>query len=112
MIQLLAHPLPPPSRQQVVSLSLFFCLSPADRIDGIYRGGGGGGGMEPNHTYDDGEKAWASIDHSILSDQTSPWSLPPGSPKRGEFSLVRCDLIYDIISVETQNSHVIIPLGR
>jgi hypothetical protein len=55
---------PPPtlSCQQVVSVSQSSCVSPVELTDGIGGEEGGGGAK----TYD-GEKAWSSINHSILS---------------------------------------------
>jgi hypothetical protein len=67
MIRLFAHHLPPPpSSQQVVSISQSFCVSAVERRlkRGDWREGGEGGrGAE---LYDR-EKAWPSIKHSILS---------------------------------------------
>jgi hypothetical protein len=57
MIWLLALPLPLLSRLQVVSLSRSSCVSPVELSDG--RGGRGA------KSYDH-EKAWSSINHSIL----------------------------------------------
>jgi hypothetical protein len=67
MIQLLAHPLPPflhLSSEQVVSLSQSFRVLPVELTDG---GGRGGRGAKSH----DLEKAWPTINHSILSDPTS-----------------------------------------
>ena len=59
MIWLLPHP---HSHQQVVSLSRSSCVSPVELLTG-YGGRGGGGEAKSN----DREKAWSSINHSILS---------------------------------------------
>jgi hypothetical protein len=52
------------SRQQIVSLSQSSCMTPVELNDG--RGGRAGGGEEAK-SYD-GEKAWSSIYHSVLSE--------------------------------------------
>jgi hypothetical protein len=62
MIRLLAHPLPLLSRQLVVSFSHSSCVSPVELTD--ERGGRGGGRGAKSY---DGEKAWPSINYSILS---------------------------------------------
>jgi hypothetical protein len=54
--------LPLSRRQQLVSLSQSSCVSPVTITDG--RVGEGGGG--------DVEKAWPSVNHSILSAATAP----------------------------------------
>ncbi len=59
MIRLLAHPPPSPHS---LSLSQSSCVSPVELTD---RGEGGGGRQETKA--DDREKAWSSINHSILS---------------------------------------------
>ncbi len=46
MTRLLAHLLPPPSREQVVYLSQSSCVSPVE----LSEGEGEGVGEEPNHT--------------------------------------------------------------
>ncbi len=51
-------PPPPPPRQQDVFVSQSSCVS---RVDRLLRGGMG---EEPNHN--DDEKAWPSINHSVL----------------------------------------------
>ncbi len=48
------------SRKQAVCLSQCFCASPVEILTVEERGGGGGGA--------DGEEAWSSINHSIISD--------------------------------------------
>jgi hypothetical protein len=53
---------PTPFRQQAVSLSQSSSLSPVELNDG--RWGGGGGGAKSF----DNEKAWSSVNNSILSD--------------------------------------------
>jgi hypothetical protein len=63
MIWLLLRPLPPLSRQQLVSLSQSSCVPSVKLIDG--REGGDGVGEEPYHTT--ASKPWPSINHSILS---------------------------------------------
>jgi hypothetical protein len=63
MIRLLAHPLPLLSRQQVVSLSQSSCVSPVKLNDRRGREVGWRGAK----SYDR-EKAWSSINHSILSE--------------------------------------------
>ncbi len=62
MIQLLARPLPPPSP---VCLSLSVFLDVADRAYSREKEGRGGRGVKSYVP----EKAWFSINHSILSDQ-------------------------------------------
>ncbi len=59
--QAFSPPSPPLFRQQDVSLSQSSSVPPVELTYG--RGGGGGGGAK---SYD-GEKAWSSINHSILS---------------------------------------------
>jgi len=63
MIWLLPYP-PPPSRQQVGSLSQSSCVSPVeltdDKREGEGAGGGRGGGGAKLY---DGEKGWSSIKH-------------------------------------------------
>jgi hypothetical protein len=54
------HPLPL-SRRQIVSLSQFSCVSPVEISDGREVEGGGWGAK----SYDS-EKAWSSLNHSIL----------------------------------------------
>ncbi len=65
MIRLLAHPLPLISRQQIVSLSQYSPVRPYWRWEGE---GCRHGGKLYDH-----EKAWPSINHSILSGVT--WQL-------------------------------------
>jgi hypothetical protein len=66
MIRLLAHSLLPAlSYQQVVSISQSTCVLPVELTDG--REGGRLGGGRGAKSYDR-EKAWSSINHSILSD--------------------------------------------
>jgi hypothetical protein len=64
MIRLLAHPLPPLSHQQVVSLSQSFSVSPVE----LTNVRGGGGGAKPYER----EKAWPSINLSIFSEMQAP----------------------------------------
>jgi hypothetical protein len=59
MIRLLAHPRPT-SCQQLVSLSQSYCVLPVELADGRE---GGGRGAKLN----DRDKAFPSINHSILS---------------------------------------------
>jgi hypothetical protein len=66
MIWLLPHPLAPlPSANCTVSLTQSSCVSPVELTDGDGRGRAGQGGHEAK-SYDI-EKAWSSINHSILS---------------------------------------------
>jgi hypothetical protein len=58
----LPHP-PPPPREQVVSLSHSSCVAPVKQTE--WRGRRGEGGVGAISC--DGEKAWSSINHSILS---------------------------------------------
>jgi len=62
MIRLLAQPLPPLSRDKVVSLSQSSCMSPVELTDGS---GEERVGEELNHTTH--KKAWPSTNHSTLS---------------------------------------------
>ncbi len=63
MIRLLAQPPSSLFLQQVVSLSQSSCVPPVELIPTGEVGGGGGRGAK---SYD-GEKAWSSVNHSILS---------------------------------------------
>ncbi len=56
-------PVSSPSRQQVVSLSRSSCVLPVKLSDGR-----GQGRSQITKSYVDAEKAWSSINHSILSD--------------------------------------------
>ncbi len=58
-LALLLYPL---SLQQVVSFSQSSCVSPVDLTDGMEAAGWGGVNSH------DGEKAWSSINQSMLSD--------------------------------------------
>ncbi len=60
----------PFSREQVVSLSQSFCVSPDELIDGWVDGQG------TKSSYD-GEKAWPSINHSIISSRNQRGCPPP-----------------------------------
>ncbi len=64
MIRLLVHPLHPLPRQQVVSLSQSYCVSPVELTAGRGGGEGGRGVKIKSH---DRKKAWPSINHSICS---------------------------------------------
>ncbi len=52
MIRLLAHPLPPYSRQQIASLSQSSCVAPIELTD--MRWGGGGGEAKSYESFHDG----------------------------------------------------------
>jgi hypothetical protein len=67
MIRLHAHPLPPLSRQQLVSLSQSSYVSPVELTDG--RDSDGDGRKAESY---DCKKAWPSINHSILSVRAFP----------------------------------------
>ncbi len=64
MDRLLAHPFYPLSRQRLVCLFQFFCVSAVELTDG--RGGGGRGWTQGVKIYYH-EKVWSSINHSIHS---------------------------------------------
>ncbi len=66
----------PLSRQQVVFLSQYSCVSPMNLTDG--KGGGGGGGAKPY----DGERAWSSINYTLLSGANH------------SFMYVQCSILY------------------
>jgi hypothetical protein len=64
MIRLHAHPLPPISGQQVVSISHCSCVSQVEHILTDGTGGGGGGRGAKSHNT---ENSWPFINHSIIS---------------------------------------------
>jgi hypothetical protein len=65
----------PPSRQQVVYLSLYPCINPlSPRVSQVqltysYRRGRGWGGVK----FYNRKKAWSSMNHSILFDDDGNW---------------------------------------
>jgi hypothetical protein len=63
MVRLIARSLAPLSHQQVVSLSQSSCVSPIELPEGI----GGGVGVGEEQKLYNREKAWQSINHSVLS---------------------------------------------
>ncbi len=74
MIQLLAHPVTLLSRQQIVSLSQSAYVSPVELADWER-----GKGMEGAKSCDR-EKAWLSVNHSVLAEEEAP--LTRGGERR------------------------------
>jgi hypothetical protein len=90
----LPHPPPSLSSQQVVSLSQYSCVSPIELI--VVGGGGRGGrGWGRSQIILPQERAWSSINHSILSGVYSPVGI-------GEKTLARHQHFYIMETIHNE----------
>jgi hypothetical protein len=88
MICLLPHPIPPLTSASCLSFLVFLCVAAVELTVGS--GGAGVGGGAKSH---DGEKAWSSTNHSILSERNL-CSQSLFDTKRA------CTVLYHLFSVD------------